>query len=213
MHTWYARYAAITLSAAASLFLYQCVNWSSMDAAVWASWVQAVGSIVAISAGFIVAARQSKAAAALAYRERVERDVDRLTAAFTIARYARDVIVEVTTGFESRDNARGFLEYSHYVDFQGAIRALVSVQLHELRSSRMVSGILTIQRNIETLQAITNFYSSDPTFDRHDYYEIRARIDEVSQTSAAAYDGIITAVDQARAQLKKIGWTNPAAPN
>lgn len=58
MNTWYVKYGIIAIASASGLFLYETICWAKIDGSVWASWVQAIGSIAAVIAAFLVADRQ-----------------------------------------------------------------------------------------------------------------------------------------------------------
>ncbi|WP_143133351.1 hypothetical protein [Pseudoduganella namucuonensis] len=58
--TWFEKWVAMTCAAAVALGGYHAVSWSAMGRQDWAAWVQAIGSILAIIAAFLVSERQFK---------------------------------------------------------------------------------------------------------------------------------------------------------
>lgn len=79
MATWYDKYAAITLSAAAGLGAYEAVPWSSLNAADWGTWVGAVGTVAALAGTIWLATSEQRR------RVRTEKDLALVTAAsFTL---------------------------------------------------------------------------------------------------------------------------------
>lgn len=170
----------------------------------WAAWVQAVGSIGAIIAGFRVANKQSKNAAAQARLDRLEADDDRLTAAFSVAMYAADLIHEAARQAASRASVGGYLEVScYYLDFEGAARALQAIPLHDLRSSAMIGGLLKIHRCVESIDRMTNNAQADPSFDDHDYGEWQEGIIEIRTATETAMQDLTQQVEQSRALLRE----------
>lgn len=177
---------------------------SNMTPSDWAAWVQAVGSIGAIIAGFRVANKQIKSTAAQARLDRIEADDDRLTAALSVAMYAADLIYEAAGQAASKGSVTGYLLVScDYLDFDGATRALQAIPLHDLRSPAMIGGLLKIQRCVESIDRMTGNAQADPFFDEHDYSEWQEGIVEIRNTTESSMQSLAEIVEQSRRLLRE----------
>lgn len=173
-----------------------------LKTADWASWVQAVGSIVAITTGFILADRQSKIAALQLLRERMAADVEHARCVLAVAIFVEEQLRPALDEMRARDSVRGYLEVSaDYMDFDGAKRAIDSIPLFQLRSSDAIKAVLLLDTCLNNVRHMTNFGQADPAFASRDYDDFKVRADEVLQALRSAFREIIRLAEQSHSAL------------
>lgn len=147
MATWYNKYAAITLGAAAGMGAYEAVPWSSLSAPDWAAWVGALGSIGAIVGAFLVGRMQS-AAELRKDRILVREDIHRKNQAFlAIAAAAAKHALDIQTAFSGEgrfSRLAVMLTYDKRI-ISDVIDALALIPLHELGSYSAVTALLSLK--------------------------------------------------------------------
>ncbi|KQQ40441.1 hypothetical protein ASF61_06720 [Duganella sp. Leaf126] len=169
-----------------------------------AGWVQAIGSVIAIASGFALANRQAQSAAALAKRERLEEDVERLLSAFAVVAHAKEIIDEAFTNMSNKGSFMGyFLVSSYYLDFHGGKRAIELIPLHELRSTEMIKGVLGVQNCLASAYRLTEFGRENPHLDNQNIDEWFAQVEEFRLASEDAFERVSNGVDRARALLSQ----------
>lgn len=134
-----------------------CLFWSNwgplcMLKSEWAGWVQAVGSVAAIVAAFLIAYKQS----ALARREKIQSDI---AAAFVIGTYVADHMVSIRTFFSvlQKDlEGRTDAEYFHAQRYQDQIDKLILPTESQLLHLAPVitDGAIAIGRTLMFLRRI-----------------------------------------------------------
>lgn len=168
----------------------------------WSGWVQAVGSIGAILAGFIVVDQQIKSAARLARRERREADDDRVVAALCTALFAQDLIQDTLENMKYPTRLQGYLLLAdEYYDLDGAARVLADIPLHALRSSSMIDGVLSLQRCIARIKALTSTVRGLDTFEEFDGDEWASLLAFVQHEKDAAISLITEVASRSRLAL------------
>lgn len=134
-----------------------CLFWSNwgplcMPKSEWASWVQAVGSVAAILAAFLIAYNQS----VLARREKIKSD---FAAAFVIGTYVADHLVSIKTFFSVLQNdleGRTDTEYFHAQKYRDQIDELILPTESQLLHLAPVinDGAIAIGRTLMFLRRI-----------------------------------------------------------
>jgi hypothetical protein len=135
------KYAAIVLCGAAGLFLYQTVEWSKIDGAVWAFWVQAIGSILAIAGAYHIGDRQ-------AVRALQNRNKSYL--AIYAAAMERTALVESIFGKDEQTWQARHVEYDPSL-IASVIKAIDALPLPELGSAQAVIAALGIRDQLNWL--------------------------------------------------------------
>lgn len=176
--------------------------YTNLSKADWASWVQAVGSIAAISIGFILADRQSRSAALQLRRERLVVDDEQARCALAVAMFVRAKLEPALQEMRSPGSVRGYLEISaDYMDFDGVKRAIDSVPLFQLRSAEAMEGVLLLNACLSKVQHMTRIGQQDPVFANRDYDEFMAAAEEALNALDTAFQYIVDLAEQCHVVL------------
>ncbi len=128
----------------------------------WASWVQAVGSIVAILASMEIFRRQSASQAHQVEVQRIQSRMEKQITAYAVCISANEMIEELcgAYGFGGTTHSGGIANYFSAVYSPGAFdqmfAALQAIPLHELGSYQLTCGVLDIQNAIFRSDAFCN---------------------------------------------------------
>jgi hypothetical protein len=168
-----------------------------LKTADWAAWVQAVGSVVAITVGFILADRQSKAAALQSRRERLAADDEQARCVLEVARLVQAHLEPALEEMRVRGDVFGYLQVTAgYVDFDGAKRAIDSVPLFQLRSSEAIHGVLLLSASVNQVRHMTKLGQDDPMFIDLDFDEFKSAAEQTLGDLKTGIDHIVDLADQ-----------------
>ena len=115
-----------------------------MDDQTLAAWVQAVGSILAIVAAFLISFRLHKSTLKALQTQRREANVNQLGVLFALAEKTRTLIEKANTGIQ--DGFVGYREQEFDAnDLRGLHEAFANVILHELPTGNTVFAVLRLR--------------------------------------------------------------------
>jgi len=129
-----------------------------LDAAGWASWVQAVGSITALVVAIFVMSRQNSHSAQLVAQAdllSLKRRAQTISIVMENAHdQVADIIHRIRSGTEKNDVGEVHASLASANHFMGDVhRTLTSIPLHDLGSADMADGILRITQVASVLVA------------------------------------------------------------
>ena len=143
---WYNKWAILVIAAAIGLAGYNGIPWCKMGVAEWAYWVQAIGSIVAISGAFFLGDRQARSSVRLVvYADRVTA-IRKAKAILAVTNAAQAHTSRAMKAFDS-DGFSYIALACNYEDttMQSLIQALADIPAHEVGSYNAVAAILRIR--------------------------------------------------------------------
>ena len=115
-----------------------------MDGQTLAAWVQAVGSIVAIVAAFLISFLLHRSTLKALQTQRRDANVNKLDVLFALAEKARTLIEKANTGVQ--DGFAGYREREFDAnDLRGLHEAFANVVLHELPTGNTVFAVLRLK--------------------------------------------------------------------
>lgn len=140
---------------------FRIVGWTEPDAAGWAAWVQAIGSITAIGVAIWIGDYQSKRAKEQAIHMDGLAVKRRHAALCSILDEAHVQCLRVAPEF-SEDHLFGTYSFIHYNErsFNDAISTLEEIPLHELDSYNVVAGISGLRDRMISIKQIVAYAKS-----------------------------------------------------
>lgn len=115
-----------------------------MDGQTLAAWVQAVGSILAICAAFLISFLLHRSTLKALQIQRRDANVNRLAVLFALAEKARTLIEKANTGVQ--DGVAGYRDREFDAnDLLGLHEAFANVVLHELPTGNTVFAVLRLK--------------------------------------------------------------------
>lgn len=132
---------------------YFCLNKGE-----WASWVQAIGSILAVGAAAWVAVFQKYNTDRQSKLDKLESKMERLSAVEAIAASAHSMLVTMQWAFDD-DDVDAYFDTQYSEDaFTYALESIKAVPLHELGSYGMVAGLVNLADAVSlTMRFATDF--------------------------------------------------------
>ncbi|WP_155755025.1 hypothetical protein [Burkholderia pseudomultivorans] len=199
------KYVATVLAAIAGISGYFEIPWSKLTRSDWASWVQAVGSILAIGGTYYVARDQARRQSE--QQSRTE-DLAKLAEAELVeilCRDARDAITVVSNYIVNFKNGNGPLfnvDLDRLTDVQQSIRTLYGRSV----PSVLLPRIVTIQRVVTyTIRAVQQRQGMSTTLSA----DTRTKAAERQKVADAKLTEIQNWV---RAERKRLGVRPPTIP-
>lgn len=131
-----------------------------MDGQTWAAWVQAVGSILAIVAAFLISFLLHRSTLTTLQRQRRDTTVSQLGVLFALAEKARTLIEKANTGVQE-----GFAGYRDREfdsnDLRGLHEAFANVVLHELPTGNTVFAVLRLKEVTRQMPVLMQHAADD----------------------------------------------------
>jgi hypothetical protein len=115
-----------------------------MDGQTLAAWVQAVGSILAIVAAFLISYLQYRSALKVLKTQRRSANVSKLEVLFALAEQTRTLIEKANAGIQG-DFANYYEREFDLNDLRGLHEAFAAVALHDLPTGNAVFAILRLK--------------------------------------------------------------------
>ena len=115
-----------------------------MDDQTLAAWAQAVGSILAIIAVFLVSYLQHRSSLRVLQTQRRDANVNKLGVLFALAEQTRTLIEKANAGIQG-DFASYFEREFDSIDLRGLHEAFAHVVLHDLPTGNTVFAILRLK--------------------------------------------------------------------
>lgn len=177
------------------------LGWENLTAETWASWVQAVGSIVAIAGAYFIGERQAKsarrAAAEMQDRERSGKLASIFaicTAAHERAKFVYKVFCEVPA-----DSITRSFDYDHSL-VRSVIKALEAIPVHEIGNANAVIALLDIRDQLEFMIKAIDTPVDPSDMDYEDNADLKKQRREIWSHNIAIH---VKVIDYAYQIIKK----------
>lgn len=170
-----------------------------LGSSIAASWIQAVGSIVAIIAAIVISNDGARRNRHIALEIQNREAAARIEVAIHVANQGRTLVALVGKRFAGGKTTLG------EGDFDSVCRAIDGIELADLRSGRLVTALMTLRRLLGPIRKLNDGFEvvGGCGMPRSDLLSFRKELRHRAKVFNRTYDEAVQAAESALTRLSK----------